>query len=72
MGYNDSQGSSAPKVLKSRGGREDRGAALDEEGYVELFETKERVRRLEGELEVWKERYHAVSELVDVYERGFS
>jgi hypothetical protein len=59
-------------VLLKWGEKEDRGVALDEDGQVELFETKERVRRLEGELEVWKERYHAASELVGVYERGFN
>jgi hypothetical protein len=46
------------------------GGESDEDRVVELFEAKERVRRLEMEVEAWKERYDSTSELVGFYERG--
>jgi hypothetical protein len=57
-------------ALGSQSGKMVGEAELDEDLLVELFETKEKVRRLEGEVWTWKERYLATSELVDMYERG--
>ena len=54
------------------GGGQGVGLGLGEEGRIELFEMKGRVRRLEHEVGVWKERYHSASELVAFYERGGS
>lgn len=54
----------------SQSGKKGVEAEADEDLFVELFEMKEKVRRLEGEAWTWKERYLATSELVDMYERG--
>ena len=57
-------------TLGSQSGKMGGEAELDEDLFVELFEAKEKVRRLEGEVGAWKERYLATSELVDMYEHG--
>lgn len=55
----------------SQGGKRGEVAReMTDDQSVELFEMKEKVRRLEGEVWAWKERYLATSELVDMYERG--
>ena len=52
----------------SSGERGDLGEGVE----IELFEAKEKVRKLETEVEIWKERYRSASGLVAFYEHGCS